>query len=65
MVLWYIRLKQAAKGKTPYSLLELEQKLQKRTLTHNSFINMINADLRNYRPYHGTDGESSEVIDDT
>jgi hypothetical protein len=30
LVLWYVRLRRAAKGNTPYQLLEIELALQKR-----------------------------------
>jgi hypothetical protein len=61
MVLWYVRLRQAAKGKTPLSLIEVEMKLQKNKLNAQGYKNAKMVNLNGYKPYHGSDGESSEV----
>ena len=60
LVLWYVRLRKAARGQTPYKLLEIEEAIQSRSL-QNALMKAKRASAENYQPYFGSDDEDSET----
>lgn len=56
LVLWYVRLRRASKGATPYKLLELEEAMQQRSL-QNAVTKAKRATVESYVPYYGSDNE--------
>jgi hypothetical protein len=52
LVLWYIRLKNAARGETPFKLLEIEAAYQEKKL-QNALMKVKRASIDAYIPYHG------------
>ena len=60
LVLWYVRLRKAARGQTPYKLLEIEEAIQSRSL-QNALMKAKRASAENYQPYFGSDDEDSAI----
>ncbi len=56
LVLWYVRLRRASKGATPFKLLELEEALQQRSL-QNAVMKAKRATVDGYEPYYGSDND--------
>ena len=66
LVLWFVRLRKAAKRKgeyIPVSLLEVEERRQQ-AKTFNGLQRVRQAKLRDYVENYGTDGEESSEIED-
>lgn len=66
LVLWFVRLRKAAKRKgeyIPISLLEVEERRQQ-AKTFNGLQRVRQAKLRDYVENYGTDGEESSEIED-
>ena len=63
LVLWYVRLRQAAKGETPSSLLNVEERIQRQKF-FNGVMRVKQAKLQDYIPYKGSDGEASSEVDE-
>lgn len=56
LVLWYVRLRRASKGATPFKLLELEEAMQQRSL-QNAVMKAKRATVDGYEPFYGSDNE--------
>lgn len=52
LVLWYVRLKRASKGATPFKLLEVQAAVQGQSL-NNALVKAKKATLSGYVPYYG------------
>jgi hypothetical protein len=63
MVLWFVRLRNAAKGKISYELFRVEQAIQKGAYS-NGLAKIKQASIRNYVAYLGTDGEESSDLEE-
>ena len=63
LVLWYVRLRRAAKGETPSSLLQVEERIQRQKF-FNGVMRVKQAKLKDYVPFKGSDGETSSEIDE-
>ncbi len=59
LVLWYVRLRRASKGGTPYKLLELEEAMQSKQL-QNAVAKVKRASIEGYEPYYGSDNDEVE-----
>ena len=62
LVLWFIRLRKCAKGRTPVKLLEVEERIQRQKL-FNGVVRAKQARLKDYVKNHGSDGETSSDVD--
>ena len=62
LVLWFIRLRNSAKGKIPVKLLEVEERIQRQRL-FNGLSRAKQAKLKDYVKYNGSDGETSSDVD--
>jgi hypothetical protein len=58
--LWYVRLRRASKGATPYKLLEVEEAIQAKNL-QNALAKVKRASVQDYQKYYGSDEEESET----
>jgi len=58
LVLWYVRLRKASKGATPYKLLEVEEAIQAKSL-QNAISKIKRASVEGYEPYYGSDDETA------
>lgn len=63
LVLWYIRLRKAATGETPGSLLMVEERIQRQKF-FNGVMRVKQAKLRDYVVFKGSDGETSSEVED-
>jgi hypothetical protein len=64
LILWYIRLRRAARRDyVPISLIDVELHLQ-RQRTFNGVQRVKTANLRDYTPNYGSDGEESSEVED-
>lgn len=61
LVLWYVRLRRASKGATPYKLLEVEEAIQAKSL-QNAISRVKRASVEGYEPYFGSDDEAIDGI---
>ena len=55
LVLWYVRLRKAARGSTPTELLEVEKHIGAKT-PNDPVEAALRADVRGYKPYYGEEG---------
>lgn len=53
-MLWYVRLRKAAKGATPFKILEVEEAIQQKSL-QNAVMKAKRADVEGFEHYLGTD----------
>lgn len=63
LVLWYVRLRRAARGQTPFILLDIEAQIQSKALT-NALIKARKASLVGYVPYNGEE-EAKDMQDES
>lgn len=62
LVLWFIRLRKAAAGQTPESLIEVEERIQRQKF-FNGVVRVKQAKLQDYIPNKGSDGDTSSEVE--
>lgn len=63
LALWYVRLRKAAQGTTPITLIEVEERIQRQKF-FNGVVRVKQAKLRDYVENKGSDGETSSEVED-
>lgn len=63
LILWYVRLRKAARGVTPIKLLKVEERIQRQKLQH-CVQRVKQARLDNYVENRGSEGEQSSEVED-
>jgi hypothetical protein len=63
LIIWYVRIRKAARGITPIKLLNIEERIQKQKL-FNCVQKVKLGRLEDYEPYLGSEGEESSDVED-
>lgn len=63
LILWSVRLKRAAKGVMPETLIQVEERIQRQKF-FNGVMRVKQAKIKDYVPYKGSDGETSSEVED-